>query len=121
MIRRPPRSTLFPYTTLFRSRLQALARAAPHIQWDSAYLEDYKLDPAARPIDTMGKRHDPGTGFVAIQLAADRAANEQTICQIEKVKSASILQQTYFLNYLNIIVAIRLDVLAAIAGRPDVV
>src|SRR2546430_7373117 len=25
MIRRPPRSTLFPYTTLFRSRLTALA------------------------------------------------------------------------------------------------
>src|SRR2546427_1125525 len=25
MIRRPPRSTLFPYTTLFRSRLQELA------------------------------------------------------------------------------------------------
>src|SRR3989441_7239086 len=27
MIRRPPRSTLFPYTTLFRSQLLALARA----------------------------------------------------------------------------------------------
>src|SRR6266487_3052878 len=29
MIRRPPRSTLFPYTTLFRSRRAALRRAAP--------------------------------------------------------------------------------------------
>src|SRR5258707_11562704 len=27
MIRRPPRSTLFPYTTLFRSRAQRLVRA----------------------------------------------------------------------------------------------
>src|SRR5258707_13660299 len=27
MIRRPPRSTLFPYTTLFRSRLRARARS----------------------------------------------------------------------------------------------
>src|SRR5436305_9217867 len=26
MIRRPPRSTLFPYTTLFRSRRRAIAR-----------------------------------------------------------------------------------------------
>src|SRR2546430_5738642 len=26
MIRRPPRSTLFPYTTLFRSQLQVVAR-----------------------------------------------------------------------------------------------
>src|SRR5688572_32316040 len=29
MIRRPPRSTLFPYTTLFRSRLSALTLWAP--------------------------------------------------------------------------------------------
>src|SRR3989449_10106974 len=26
MIRRPPRSTLFPYTTLFRSRIEAVGR-----------------------------------------------------------------------------------------------
>src|SRR3712207_9273606 len=30
MIRRPPRSTLFPYTTLFRSRLQVAALAQTH-------------------------------------------------------------------------------------------
>src|SRR2546422_2703215 len=29
MIRRPPRSTLFPYTTLFRARILAMSRA-PH-------------------------------------------------------------------------------------------
>src|SRR2546422_8104992 len=29
MIRRPPRSTLFPYTTLFRSRLEAAAADRP--------------------------------------------------------------------------------------------
>src|SRR3712207_7615352 len=34
MIRRPPRSTLFPYTTLFRSEVQQLTLAAlpPHYQ-----------------------------------------------------------------------------------------
>src|SRR5436309_4870190 len=29
MIRRPPRSTLFPYTTLFRSAVRRLLRGAP--------------------------------------------------------------------------------------------
>src|SRR5258708_29113206 len=29
MIRRPPRSTLFPYTTLFRSALERLQRSLP--------------------------------------------------------------------------------------------
>src|SRR3712207_8146712 len=32
MIRRPPRSTLFPYTTLFRSRQAADPGAGPHSQ-----------------------------------------------------------------------------------------
>src|SRR5256885_15648790 len=32
MIRRPPRSTLFPYTTLFRSPREARARSAPALR-----------------------------------------------------------------------------------------
>src|SRR2546430_11087031 len=31
MIRRPPRSTLFPYTTLFRSRCAVRERVTPHM------------------------------------------------------------------------------------------
>src|SRR4030066_313432 len=31
MIRRPPRSTLFPYTTLFRSRLKLAQRLLEHV------------------------------------------------------------------------------------------
>src|SRR5687768_18005169 len=31
MIRRPPRSTLFPYTTLFRSRLHRAGWRIPHV------------------------------------------------------------------------------------------
>src|SRR5437764_3260867 len=59
MIRRPPRSTLFPYTTLFRSRQELLAHgvvperrvrsgaqvfgpsgpAADHLEWSDAFGE----------------------------------------------------------------------------------
>src|SRR2546426_8525065 len=44
MIRRPPRSTLFPYTTLFRSRYRELRPQAQHL-------------PAA-----LGRGERPGTG-----------------------------------------------------------
>src|SRR2546421_9746667 len=40
MIRRPPRSTLFPYTTLFRSLHDLLDFAA--VQWESTYDFPYK-------------------------------------------------------------------------------
>src|SRR3712207_8532242 len=33
MIRRPPRSTLFPYTTLFRSRPAVTGRPEPMLAW----------------------------------------------------------------------------------------
>src|SRR5256712_9244032 len=42
MIRRPPRSTLFPYTTLFRSPFHAIANriswacGIPSVQWDGS-------------------------------------------------------------------------------------
>src|SRR2546429_815528 len=39
MIRRPPRSTLFPYTTLFRSLLAPSADAFEEASIDEAYLD----------------------------------------------------------------------------------
>src|SRR5688572_31302838 len=57
MIRRPPRSTLFPYTTLFRSpdevdRLgQHLARTAPH--QDGIHV----LGPAPAPLALRSEEH----------------------------------------------------------------
>src|SRR3989449_4292320 len=53
MIRRPPRSTLFPYTTLFRSY-----HSLGHARWDDVgkmlYLADY-LEPG-RPFDREAHR-----------------------------------------------------------------
>src|SRR3712207_7393688 len=48
MIRRPPRSTLFPYTTLFRSRTQALHDEMLRHGLESPYaerLQDWKPEP----------------------------------------------------------------------------
>src|SRR3712207_7830129 len=50
MIRRPPRSTLFPYTTLFRSRLQ-----------DQQHRASGASEPCPRSIaDECGQRHNEG-------------------------------------------------------------
>src|SRR2546422_6330753 len=67
MIRRPPRSTLFPYTTLFRSRLDDLAgEAAPE-------------DPLLAEIEAMGpdgRVRDPRQlelfGTLLTELQGDR-------------------------------------------------
>src|SRR5256884_5425200 len=46
MIRRPPRSTLFPYTTLFRSRRE---RYAPTRSWNCASAGDLSQLHAVQP------------------------------------------------------------------------
>src|SRR3712207_7448427 len=38
MIRRPPRSTLFPYTTLFRSKTAYIEPGSP---WENGYCESF--------------------------------------------------------------------------------
>src|SRR2546428_791139 len=45
MMRRPPRSTLFPYTTLFRSVRDAPEHRGPHVQRAA---ERYQLELVAR-------------------------------------------------------------------------
>src|SRR3712207_8959535 len=55
MIRRPPRSTLFPYTTLFRSR-----RGEPHVapeadvQVVGLLVRELREDAGERPADLVG-------------------------------------------------------------------
>src|SRR3712207_7944259 len=58
MIRRPPRSTLFPYTTLFRSRLAFLSQFAARIKPD---LERETSSRAAQMSLRCGRRSEEHT------------------------------------------------------------
>src|SRR3712207_8895243 len=71
MIRRPPRSTLFPYTTLFRSR-RAQYRLR-HLTGDPAYL--YLPDPEPRAVARPGS----GAGDLRLCSMARRAQAQDTV------------------------------------------
>src|SRR2546428_6066246 len=76
MIRRPPRSTLFPYTTLFRShaaRLRQLLQARAPL--DSRRLADRGVDPAARPV---ARNQESAKPAVSGQPMADSRSEEHT-------------------------------------------
>src|SRR5256885_10065777 len=53
MIRRPPRSTLFPYTTLFRSELLAIKPDLIFL-WDEAWFGFARFSPFLRRRTAMG-------------------------------------------------------------------
>src|SRR3712207_8982595 len=53
MIRRPPRSTLFPYTTLFRSSQHQFERTVRFVGFD---FEEYGLVGSARYVSAEGRQ-----------------------------------------------------------------
>src|SRR3712207_8273334 len=55
MIRRPPRSTLFPYTTLFRSITRAFSAREKAVQAQEAAMGALNL-PSAADIDRLTRR-----------------------------------------------------------------
>src|SRR2546430_15380889 len=59
MIRRPPRSTLFPYTTLFRSPVPAV-RARGDLPHRGLHRDDRRSHRAQYDAPTADARRDPG-------------------------------------------------------------
>src|SRR5256885_11827479 len=73
MIRRPPRSTLFPYTTLFRSRLAPEPIAQPC------------LEPAAREVlarRPLGAAEDPHVAAEAVVRSEEHTSELQSPCNL---------------------------------------
>src|SRR2546430_1602853 len=75
MIRRPPRSTLFPYTTLFRSRkIRGPGRQIRVVIWilhGSGWVVDFDIAHAEIPLD-FGLRGDRQNLGVYLRQAQDR-------------------------------------------------
>src|SRR2546422_10996842 len=92
MIRRPPRSTLFPYTTLFRSRLDLARQRADQVDAGDReqlrHLLKADLELAARDqlADEYARRR---LGELRLELPGDSEALEQAR-QIDAARSAGI-------------------------------
>jgi hypothetical protein len=103
------------------AQVQQLAATAPHIQWDGAYLDDYKIHPAARPVVAKGNALQSATNEYAIQLVADAEANTNTLQLLDRLRGEPIKQQQTVLNYLNVVVSLSTNDVPVVAARPDVI
>src|SRR2546421_4529274 len=72
MIRRPPRSTLFPYTTLFRSGVGDLVAAGRGAD------RRHRVDPDGRVLDRLEV-----AGLVA-RVVVDRVGSEVDTCELRR-------------------------------------
>src|SRR3712207_7821051 len=84
MIRRPPRSTLFPYTTLFRSGIQAL---------EPSYVTNRQIESARIAIN----RHIRRGGKVWIPIFPDRPLTKKPAETRRSEEHTSELQSRQYL------------------------
>src|SRR3712207_8634588 len=100
MIRRPPRSTLFPYTTLFRSRdgrehdhpdgrLDGLPRA-----WRTAQRRDGRVNAGAhggrdRPV--LAGRHSFGPGPRSEEHTSELQSRQYLVCRLLLEKKKKLI------------------------------
>src|SRR3712207_9013577 len=76
MIRRPPRSTLFPYTTLFRSHVEQPAQAAG--------------DGGGRPARRRARLHRGGGGRPGHALPAHEEGEARPPARVHRVSGAAL-------------------------------
>src|SRR3712207_7828397 len=99
MIRRPPRSTLFPYTTLFRSTLALMLAAARRIpaadnslrggEWNRSAFKGVEV--AEKTLGLVGLGH---VGTRSEEHTSELQSRQYLVCRLllEKKKKQSYLQ-----------------------------
>src|SRR3712207_7356334 len=79
MIRRPPRSTLFPYTTLFRSSSASTVGAAPSRSRRPARASAWKRARASAEAD----RRAPSSSSSPLDVAATTSRSEEHTSELQ--------------------------------------
>src|SRR3989475_13301823 len=106
MIRRPPRSTLFPYTTLFRSPPGAGPRASPSLVRSASggragQQDDLAVAREVEPEAALGQRHEHGAalgaadaplkvGPAALEVRPARAYLGELACRADRGRLAGV-------------------------------
>lgn len=103
------------------SQIQTWAAGATYVQWDGPYLDEFKLHPRARLVDEKGQPQKPASEVFTIQMVADPTANAATLAVIDRYKSQAVRQQSEFLGYVNVTVALPAERLPELAAQPEVV
>src|SRR2546427_8001420 len=97
MIRRPPRSTLFPYTTLFRSGSAAKVFAIGKKCWSKLRIGEERLSGQRRRRDDLG---DQAPAFRHIHLPRRRPPDPPS-CRLMKFANGDRLHVTHCVTSID--------------------
>ncbi|MFO1477918.1 MAG: S8 family serine peptidase [Verrucomicrobiota bacterium] len=102
-------------------RLQSWAASNPVVQWEGPFPADYKVHPAASPLDAKGAVRQSGPVTVAVQLVQDPGANPATLALLDQWKLAPVKRDGKILQFRNLVVTLPAERVLELAARPDVI
>src|SRR5688572_31839624 len=92
MIRRPPRSTLFPYTTLFRSAYQRLGLTRPARDRETTSRSSRRHDPSRRDRPPQRRRPAPSRDRKSTRLNSSHSQISYAVFCLKKKKKKKTAQ-----------------------------
>src|SRR3712207_7403208 len=95
MIRRPPRSTLFPYTTLFRSSSYAVG-PQPCAATAGPTTSDASV---TRPVTTTSAPADRAAAMRSEEHTSELQSRQYLVCRLLLEKKKNIFSTIFFTNY----------------------
>src|SRR5256885_5309987 len=102
MIRRPPRSTLFPYTTLFRSHQQVFRKRRDERLVHPAHFGELVVDPHAR-VDHRSEEHtselQSPCNLVCRLLLEKKKIRKLNLISCERHEAAGYIRRLHSLLY----------------------
>src|SRR5438270_6610216 len=81
MIRRPPRSTLFPYTTLFRSATGVMENAKVQQEVQEFFLQ-HGVQQVAMAEGNLGCPHEEGEDFRSEEHTSELQSQSNLVCRL---------------------------------------
>src|SRR3712207_8453507 len=102
MIRRPPRSTLFPYTTLFRSVAAAgavpqdLGPAEDRVQRRAKLVAERGEELVLHPAGAFGFRPGCPLGFRSEEHTSELQSRQYLVCRLLLEKKNKIYHNTHY-------------------------
>src|SRR3712207_8824566 len=97
MIRRPPRSTLFPYTTLFRSQWRQLDVAVAHVEGHAAGIMRSRRSGHAVLVVT----ERPCPGRRSEEHTSELQSRQYLVCRLLLEKKKTIITTVELVSYVH--------------------
>lgn len=102
-------------------KVRSLAARAPHIQWEGAYLPEYRLTQETKTQGASRRLNKTATDAFAIQMVDDPESNPATLAILDRFKLDAPIRFERTRGFVNVVVRLPSGALTELGNQSDVI